>query len=143
MPIRSKAESSIPAPHTQIWTAKRFLKSALTAKHTSVFHGKPLLSEIKELNRRKRGIFFGKKKSDVSVEEKAEFDDEDFCNALKIYRELPIEKSISHTNPLVRMFAVTDRKVGKRTLEKLSETAGNQPDWLREFYLLRINAETL
>lgn len=86
---------------------------------------------------------FWKEKSTVSVEEKEEFDDEDFCDALKIYRELPIENSISHTNPLVRMFAVTDRRVGKRTLEKLSETAEDQPEWLYELYLLRIHAENL
>lgn len=86
---------------------------------------------------------FWKEKDTVPVEEKTEFDDEDFCDALKAYREMPIESSISHANPLVRMFAVTDRRVGKRTLEKLSETTENQPDWLRELYLLRINVETL
>lgn len=97
----------------------------------------------KGLEQQEAWNIFWKEKDTVPVEVKTEFDDEDFCGALKIYRELPIENSISHTNPLVRMFAVTDRRVGKRTLEKLSETAENQPDWLRELYLLRINAEKL
>lgn len=69
------------------------------------------------------------------------FDDEEFCKALKLYRELPIGESIEHPNPLVRMFAVLDRRIGKRTLEKLFETVENQPEWLKELYLLRINAE--
>ncbi len=88
------------------------------------------------------GIYW-QEKNTVPVENKTEFDDEDFCSALKIYRELPIEKSIEHDNPLVRMFAVIDRRVGKRTLAKISETIDNQPEWLKELYLLRINAEKL
>ena len=80
-------------------------------------------------------------KSTVSVENRTEFDDEDFCDALRIYRENPIEESINHINPIVRMFAVLDRRIGKRTLVKLAETSDNQPEWLKEIYLLRINAE--
>ncbi|MBQ2848079.1 MAG: hypothetical protein IJO03_05935 [Clostridia bacterium] len=86
---------------------------------------------------------FWKEKSTIPVEEKTEFDDEDFCDALRIYRELPIENSIFHKNPLVRMFAVLDRRIGKRTLEKLTETAKNQPDWLKAIYLLRLTAENI
>lgn len=70
-----------------------------------------------------------------------EFDDEEFCEALKLYRGMSIGESIEHPNPLVRMFAVLDRRIGKRTIEKLSQTVGDQPDWLKELYLLRINAE--
>ena len=83
------------------------------------------------------------KEKNIPAEEKDEFDDEDFCNALRIYRELPIEKSIFHKNPLVRMFAVLDRRIGKITLEKLTETAQDQPEWLRTIYLLRLTAENI
>lgn len=86
---------------------------------------------------------FWKEKNSVPIEEKEKFDDEDFCNALRIYRELPIENSIFHINPLVRMFAVLDRRIGKRTLEKLTETAQDQPEWLRTIYLLRLTAENI
>lgn len=86
---------------------------------------------------------FWQEKGSVPVEEKTEFDDEDFCEALKLYRELPIENSIFHKNPLVRMFAVLDRRIGKRTLEKLTETSENQPEWLRTIYLLRLTAENI
>ncbi|MBR3781367.1 MAG: hypothetical protein IKK63_09230 [Clostridia bacterium] len=86
---------------------------------------------------------YWQEKGNVSVESKTEFDDEEFCEALKIYRELPIEKSIVHENPLVRMFAVFDRRIGKRTIKKLSETTEKQPIWLRELYMLRVNAEKI
>lgn len=39
------------------------------------------------------------------------------------------------------MFAVLDRRVGKRTLAKLSEAVEKQPECLRYFYELRLNAE--
>jgi hypothetical protein len=39
------------------------------------------------------------------------------------------------------MFAVLDRRLGKRTLEKIKLTLDTQPDWLKKFYVLRLNAE--
>jgi len=39
------------------------------------------------------------------------------------------------------MFAVLDRRIGKRTLEKLSGDVEAQPEWLRIFYNLRMQAE--
>lgn len=39
------------------------------------------------------------------------------------------------------MFAILDRRIGKRTLLKLKEDISNQPLWLQEFYRLRIKAE--
>lgn len=84
---------------------------------------------------------YWQEKSTVPVENKTEFDDEEFCDALKIYRELTVDESINHINPIVRMFAVLDRRIGKRTLSKLNESLDNQPEWLKEIYLLRINAE--
>ena len=41
------------------------------------------------------------------------------------------------------MFAILDRRVGKRTLEKLKDTLDEQPEWLKQFYILRIEAENL
>lgn len=39
------------------------------------------------------------------------------------------------------MFAVLDRRVGKRTIDKLKASIDEQPEWLRFFYLLRSEAE--
>lgn len=68
---------------------------------------------------------------------RTEYTDEEFCNALEQYRNQNIQDSIFSENPLVRMFAVLDRRLGKRTLEKLKNTVSDQPEWLQQFYLLR------
>ena len=67
----------------------------------------------------------------------------DFCDALADYRNQDIKDSIQSDNPIVRMFAVLDRRLGKRTLEKLKDTLDEQPEWLKHFYLLRFEAENL
>lgn len=77
------------------------------------------------------------------LKERSEYTDEEFCEALEIYRNQQIKHSLISDNPLVRMFAVLDRRIGKRTLEKLKETIILQPEWLQQFYILRINAEKI
>ncbi|MBQ2827842.1 MAG: hypothetical protein IJF20_01230 [Clostridia bacterium] len=76
-----------------------------------------------------------------SINDREEYTDEEFCSALERYRGSDIQKSISSENPLVRMFAVLDSRVGKRTLDKIKEDIENQPEWLKKFYKLRISAE--
>lgn len=72
---------------------------------------------------------------------RTEYTDGEFCEALKAYRSQPIAESMDCDNPIVRMFAVLDRRVGRRALERLQENIGEQPEWLRHFYRLRIEAE--
>ena len=67
----------------------------------------------------------------------------EFCEALEVYRNQDIKSSLQSNNPIVRMFAILDRRVGKRTLIKIKDEVNAQPDWLKEFYLLRLNAEIL
>ena len=67
----------------------------------------------------------------------------EFAEALCIYRKLNINESIISPNPIVRMFAVLDRRVGKRTLEKIKHDIQNQPKWLRYFYRLRLDSENI
>lgn len=69
--------------------------------------------------------------------------DEEFCQALEVYRNQGIQDSINSQHLLVRMFAVLDRRVGKRTLIKLYETIEKQPEWLRQFYLWRLHLENI
>lgn len=73
--------------------------------------------------------------------ERSEYTDEEFCDALTLYRSQLISDSLLSENPLVRMFAILDHRVGKRTLEKLKETVDRQPPWLQPFYRLRLEAE--
>ena len=75
--------------------------------------------------------------------ERTEYTDEEFCEALEKYRNRDIQESFQSNNPLIRMFAVLDRRIGKRTLAKAKESIAEQPLWLRQFYQLRITAEGL
>ena len=77
------------------------------------------------------------------LDKRTEYTDEEFCEALEAYRNQDIQDSINSVNPLVRMFAVLDRRIGKRTLAKIHGTMDEQPEWLRQFYHLRYAAEKL
>ena len=65
----------------------------------------------------------------------------DFTDAIYEYKNSNIINSINSENMLVRMLAVMDRRVGKRTLFKLANEIHKQPDWLKFFYKLRLDAE--
>jgi hypothetical protein len=75
------------------------------------------------------------------ITSRTEYTDEEFCQALEKYRHQDIGKSICSENPLVRMLAILDRRIGKRTLVKAKDTIEEQPLWLRRFYQLRFDAE--
>ena len=77
----------------------------------------------------------------IPFAERNDLTDYEFSEALKAYRTQPIEDSIHSENPIVRMFAIVDRRVGKRTLIKLRDTVGIQPEWLRPFYEIRFASE--
>ena len=75
------------------------------------------------------------------INTRTEYTDEEFCKALELYRNQDIGLSIESENPLVRMFAILDRRVGKRTLMKLKDALNRQPLWLQKLYSLRFSAE--
>jgi hypothetical protein len=77
------------------------------------------------------------------MNERSEYTDDEFCDALEIYRNQQIEDSLYSENPLVRMFAILDRRVGKRTLINQKSMIEAQPTWLQHFYNIRIEAEEL
>ncbi len=67
----------------------------------------------------------------------------DFGRAAEEYCISPIGASLSSPQPLVRLLAVLDRRVGKRRLRRLQESLAAQPAWLRYFYRLRLESESL
>ena len=69
---------------------------------------------------------------------RTEYTDGEFCDALEKYRKSDIMAGIRSPDPIVRMFALFDRRVGKRTLEKLEEETRDWPDWLQELYRMRM-----
>ena len=72
-----------------------------------------------------------------------DFDICDVTEAIGEYKGLPIEKSIASENPIIRMFAIMDRRIGKRTLTKLADQVDIQPEWLQFFYKLRLDSEKI
>lgn len=79
----------------------------------------------------------------MSLVTRTEYTDEEFCNALDEYRNQDVQISIRSDNPLVRMFAVLDRRIGKRTLSSIKASVKEQPQWLQQFYRLRLDAESV
>lgn len=71
------------------------------------------------------------------------FTTRNFSEALDFYLHNPIENSITSDNGLIRLLAILDRRIGKRTLDRLKDTVSEQPEWLRPFYTLRLKAEGL
>jgi len=63
-------------------------------------------------------------------------------DALDIYMdELTVDEALVSRDTLVRLFAVLDRRVGKRRLPALAAAMQNEPEWLQFFYRLRLEAE--
>ncbi|MBQ6267812.1 MAG: hypothetical protein IJK64_08590 [Clostridia bacterium] len=75
------------------------------------------------------------------MQERTEYTDEEFCEALAAYRNQPIGESLQSENPLERMFALLDRRVGKRRLAALEAQSAAWPAWLQSLYHLRRAAE--
>ena len=64
----------------------------------------------------------------------------DFGFALDEFLSLDIQEALKSDNWLVRMLAIMDRRVGKRTLEKIKPSVSELPEWLQYFYRLRIES---
>lgn len=75
--------------------------------------------------------------------EEGNADSYDVMRAIDEYLNQSVEKSLWSDNLLQRMFAILDRRVGKRTLVKLAESYESLPDWLKQFYELRFEVEIL
>ena len=69
------------------------------------------------------------------------FDQRCFYRAFDEFDNQSIEKSLYSDNLLVRIFAVLDRRVGKRKLISMKESIENEPDSIKEFFAIRMNAE--
>lgn len=71
------------------------------------------------------------------------FDNRLFYKAFEIFDNQSIEKSLVSDNPIVRIFALLDRRTGKRRLLALSDKMESEIEWVRRFYLVRLQAEGL
>lgn len=71
------------------------------------------------------------------------FDQYCFYAAFKEFDNQSIEESLKSENMLVRIFAVLDRRLGKRRLERMKETIADEEETFRTFYMIRAQAEGL
>ena len=66
-----------------------------------------------------------------------------FYDAFYIYDNQSIEESLASSNALVRIFALLDRRVGKRRLLTLADKMEYERPWVQVFYFLRLEAEKI
>ena len=69
------------------------------------------------------------------------FDQIDFYYSYYMFENQSIEESLKSENMLVKIFALFDRRVGKRTLLKLKEAIDNEPKFIQEVFNIRTQAE--
>ena len=74
------------------------------------------------------------------MDRRTEYTDGEFAEALKEYRMKGIGESVRSENPIVLMFALFDRRIGKRTLERLRAEMPGKPEWIREAYRFVLHA---
>jgi hypothetical protein len=70
-----------------------------------------------------------------------QFDQRCFYQAFYEFDNQSIDKSLASGNLLVRIFAILDRRVGKRTLYRIKENIENEPEIFQLFFNIRIKAE--
>lgn len=64
-----------------------------------------------------------------------------FYSSFDEFDNQSIVKSLESKRPLVRVFALLDRRVGKRRLLAMRECMHEELDWVRMFYHIRMEAE--
>lgn len=66
--------------------------------------------------------------------------EKDFVHSVTIYLKTDIATSLYSDNYILRVFAYMDRRVGKRTLEKIKDEVELLPEWVKQFYRIRCEA---
>lgn len=71
------------------------------------------------------------------------FDQRSFYQAFEEFDNQSIETSLESDNQIVRIFAVLDRRVGKRRLIRIKDTLNENEEVFNTFYAIRISAEKI
>ncbi|MDE7061933.1 MAG: hypothetical protein K2O73_01645 [Lachnospiraceae bacterium] len=69
------------------------------------------------------------------------FDQCCFYRAFDEFDNQSIEESLSSEDMIVRIFALLDRRVGKRRLLKMKDGIENESETIKGFFSIRANAE--
>lgn len=68
----------------------------------------------------------------------------DFLEAVSVFlRDLNIQDALKSDDQIIKILAILDGRVGKRTLEQIKQKGEYKryPDWVRQFYDLRMECE--
>lgn len=71
------------------------------------------------------------------------FDQRCFYQACEEFDNQGIDKSLISDNLIVRVFAILDRRIGKRRLLLIQETIEDEPETFQVFFAIRAKAEGL
>ncbi|HBA49418.1 MAG TPA: hypothetical protein DCZ91_16805 [Lachnospiraceae bacterium] len=52
-----------------------------------------------------------------------------------------VKECLDSGNYILKMLAVLDRRIGKRTIKQLADNIMNEPEWFRKFIILRAESE--
>ena len=67
----------------------------------------------------------------------------DFISSVTVYLKTDVLSALHSDNYILRVFAYMDRRVGKRTLIKIKNDVEALPEWVKQFYRIRCEAEGL
>ena len=81
------------------------------------------------------------RKIDAEIINQGGLDRFSFYNAFHKYHNQSIGKSLISSDMVVKLFAIMDRRVGKRRLPIIFSEIHTYPEWLQLFVKLRIEAE--
>lgn len=70
------------------------------------------------------------------------FQPKDFGNAMRAYLDMPASDALKSSDPFIQAFAIVDRRIGKRTLEKL-ELPESSHVLVKTFYELRLEVQSV
>ena len=71
--------------------------------------------------------------------------DMDFLSSALSFINMPIKDAIDNQDHIIKILAIMDRRLGKRTLRKIymEKQFEEFPQWVRQFYELRFAAENI
>lgn len=74
------------------------------------------------------------------IKSKGIYSQTDFFGAVERYFDQPIKDSLHSEELLIRIFALLDKRVGKRTLDNLESSMEQEHELLQYFYKIRVEA---
>ena len=144
--IRKKLETEYLAPslrgHIQYYATSYSRSPDHEGRAAIRYDGKEIIKGCYYNNWIKADLFPKDEKYEKRMKKEFAFMD-DTALRLGIFDQQSIEMSLKSENLIVRIFAVLDRRVGKRRLALMKETVAEELDTFREFYAIRMKAEGL